>query len=54
MPYPEHLAMARHEHPVMIDLLSTRESWALSQLCVDHMQYSKDQYLALLKRLSHS
>ena len=46
---PEHLAVARHEHLVMIDLLSTRESWALSQLCVDHIQYSKDQYLALLK-----
>ena len=33
----------------MISLLSTRESWALCQLCVDHIQYSKDQYLALLE-----
>ena len=46
---PEHLAVARHEHSVMINLLSTRESWALAQLCVDHIRYSKDQYLALLE-----
>jgi DNA-binding GntR family transcriptional regulator len=46
---PEHLAVARHEHSVMISLLGSRESWALSQLCVDHIQYSKDQYLALLE-----
>lgn len=46
---PEHLAAARNEHLVMIRLLGTRDAWALSQLCVDHIQYSKEQYLALLK-----
>ena len=32
----------------MLDLLKTTDSWALSQLCVDHIQYSKNQYLAFL------
>jgi DNA-binding GntR family transcriptional regulator len=46
---PEHLAVARREHLVMLSLLGTRDSWALSQLCVDHIQYSKTQYLAMLQ-----
>jgi DNA-binding GntR family transcriptional regulator len=29
----------------MIELLRGRDSWALAQLCVDHMQYSKADYL---------
>jgi hypothetical protein len=33
----------------MIKLLGTRDPWALSQLCVDHIQYSKNQYLAMLE-----
>ena len=47
---PEHLVSARREHLVMISLLSTRDSWSLSQLCVDHIQHSKQQYLAMLRR----
>jgi DNA-binding GntR family transcriptional regulator len=46
---PEHLPVARRGHSVMIGLLGTRDSWALSQLCVEHIQYSKDQHLALLE-----
>ena len=30
----------------MIELLQGTDSWALAQLCVDHMQYSKADYLA--------
>jgi hypothetical protein len=30
----------------MIELLKGRDSWALAQLCVDHMQISKADYLA--------
>jgi DNA-binding GntR family transcriptional regulator len=30
----------------MIELLKGRDSWALAQLCVDHMQFSKADYLA--------
>ena len=29
----------------MIELLKGRDSLALAQLCVDHMQYSKSDYL---------
>jgi DNA-binding GntR family transcriptional regulator len=45
---PEHLVIARREHRIMLDLLRTRDSWSLSQLCVDHIQYSREQYLAFL------
>lgn len=45
---PEHLASARREHRIMINLLSTRDSWALAQLCIDHIQHSKEQYVAIL------
>ena len=45
---PEHLVSARREHLVMIGLLGSCDSWALSQLCVEHIEYSKRQYLAML------
>jgi DNA-binding GntR family transcriptional regulator len=39
------LALSRRQHELMIELLKGRDSWALAQLCVDHMQYSKADYL---------
>jgi DNA-binding GntR family transcriptional regulator len=42
----EGLALSRRQHELMIELLRGRDSWALAQLCVDHMQYSKADYLA--------
>jgi len=39
------LALSRRQHEMMIELLSGRDSWALAQLCVDHMQASKKDYL---------
>ena len=50
---PEHLGVASREHRVMLDLLATRDSWSLSQLCVDHMRYSRDCYLAMLREPEH-
>jgi DNA-binding GntR family transcriptional regulator len=41
----EGLALSRRQHELMIELLRGRDSWALAQLCVDHMQYSKADYL---------
>jgi DNA-binding GntR family transcriptional regulator len=41
----EGLALSRRQHEFMIELLHGRDSWALAQLCVDHMQYSKSDYL---------
>jgi DNA-binding GntR family transcriptional regulator len=29
----------------MIELLRGRDSWAFAQLCVEHMEYSKSDYL---------
>ena len=43
-----HAQTALREHRLMLDLLRTTDSWALSQLCVDHIQYSKNQYLEFL------
>lgn len=39
------LALSRRQHDLMIELLKGRDSWALAQLCVDHMQFSKSDYL---------
>jgi DNA-binding GntR family transcriptional regulator len=39
------LAQSRRQHDLMIELLKGRDSWALAQLCVDHMQFSKQDYL---------
>ena len=41
----EGLALSRRQHEFMIELLGGRDSWALAQLCVDHMQFSKSDYL---------
>src|SRR5438552_12791930 len=39
------LALSRRQHDIMIELMRGRDSWALAQLCVEHMQYSKADYL---------
>jgi DNA-binding GntR family transcriptional regulator len=39
------LAQSRRQHEFMIDLMRGRDNWALAQLCVEHMQYSKSDYL---------
>jgi DNA-binding GntR family transcriptional regulator len=41
----EGLALSRQQHEFMIELLQTQDNWALAQLCVDHMRYSKSDYL---------
>jgi len=47
---PENLDKSRGHHRVMIELLSGADSWALAQICVDHIQLTKDQYLEELRR----
>jgi hypothetical protein len=42
----EGLAQSRRQHELMIELLKGRDSWALAQLCVDHMPFIKSDYLA--------
>jgi DNA-binding GntR family transcriptional regulator len=41
----EGLELSRRQHEIMIELLQGRDNWALAQLCVEHMQYSKADYL---------
>jgi DNA-binding GntR family transcriptional regulator len=41
----EGLQLSRRQHEIMIELLQGRDNWALAQLCVEHMQYSKADYL---------
>lgn len=41
----EGLQLSRRQHDIMIELLQGTDRWALAQLCVDHMQYSKADYL---------
>src|ERR1700733_1703512 len=42
---PAGLRISRQQHDMMIELLRGRDSWALAQLCVQHMQFSKTDYL---------
>lgn len=42
---PAGLARSRREHELMIALLEGEESWPLAQLCVDHLQTAKADYL---------
>lgn len=39
------LELSRSQHRTMIDLLEGSDRWALAQLCVDHLQPSRRDYL---------
>jgi len=43
------LDIAHSQHKLMIDMLSGRDNWVLSQLCVDHLQPSKRRYIGLVE-----
>ncbi len=45
MANPEMLKISAQHHDVMIELLTGRDNWALAQLCVEHLQPSKREYL---------
>jgi DNA-binding GntR family transcriptional regulator len=45
---PANLEKSLAQHRIMIRLLSGTDSWALAQICVDHIQITKDQYLAAI------
>jgi DNA-binding GntR family transcriptional regulator len=40
------LRLSIDQHEIMIELLRSRDRWALAQLGVDHMQASKADYLS--------
>ncbi|MGE0799331.1 MAG: GntR family transcriptional regulator [Lautropia sp.] len=41
----EHALSSEQQHALMLRLLQGNDSWALAQLCVDHLQGPKDHYL---------
>lgn len=43
------LDVSHQHHRLMIDMLRGRDNWVLAQLCVDHLQPSKQRYLDLVK-----
>ena len=42
---PDALKISLQQHGIMIELLRGQDSWALAQLCVDHLQPSKQDYV---------
>jgi DNA-binding GntR family transcriptional regulator len=44
----EWLAVSREHHRMMIGMLKGRDNWLLAQLCVAHLQPSKQDYLSRL------
>ena len=40
-----HATAAARDHHVMIQLMKGTDSWALAQLCVEHLQQAKNDYL---------
>jgi DNA-binding GntR family transcriptional regulator len=47
---PENLEVSRRHHRIMLELLNGTDSWALAQICVDHIQSTKTLYLAVLQQ----
>lgn len=43
---PEGLRLSCIQHDMLISLLRGRDPWALAQLCIEHMQFSKLDYLS--------
>ena len=45
----EALNVSHEHHRLMIDMLKGHDNWVLAQLCVDHLQPSKQRYLDQVK-----
>jgi DNA-binding GntR family transcriptional regulator len=45
---PEYLEVSKRHHRIIIELLRGKDAWALAQICIDHIQPTKAQYLAAL------
>ena len=43
---PNLLRISSEQHRMMIGMLKGRDNWVLAQLCVDHLQPSKLDYIA--------
>ena len=50
----EHALASERDHFIIIQLLKGTDSWALAQLCVDHLQSAKKDYLQAVAELRAS
>lgn len=48
---PDLLRVSSEQHRMMIGMLKGRDNWVLAQLCVDHLQPSKLDYIARVSRI---
>lgn len=46
---PKALEASRRQHELMIEQLKGRDSWALAELCVQHLRPNKEKYLGRLR-----
>jgi DNA-binding GntR family transcriptional regulator len=46
---PQALEVSRFQHELMIEHLKGRDSWAFSELCVQHLRPNKDKYIGRLR-----
>jgi DNA-binding GntR family transcriptional regulator len=49
---PNVLETSRKQHELMIEQLKGRDSWALAELCVQHLRPNKENYLDRLRKMS--
>lgn len=45
----ENLGTSRRRHRIMIDLVRGKDSWALAQICVNHIRPIMTRYLEVLE-----
>ena len=50
----EHALASERDHFIIIQLMKGTDSWALAQLCVDHLQSAKKDYLQTVASLQNS
>ncbi|MDR6856389.1 GntR family transcriptional regulator [Variovorax guangxiensis] len=50
----EHALASERDHFIIIQLMKGTDSWALAQLCVDHLQGPKKDYLQTVANLQNS
>ncbi|MBS0249153.1 MAG: GntR family transcriptional regulator [Proteobacteria bacterium] len=46
---PKALEASRRQHELMLEQLKGRDSWALAELCVQHLRPNKEKYLGRLR-----
>jgi len=51
---PKALEASRKQHELMIEQLKGRDSWALAELCVQHLRPNKEKYLGRLREAEES